>query len=128
MTGTALRAPGSVSVREADRNDHWSLLPDSLNDMVEKPLQSSMVCPCCGQLREISSPECASCGARQVGEPLAPPDVLLPKLGPAFAARACALVVIGTFLVFWIFGNDLKVGRALLVYVLGDGTRLTKSL
>jgi hypothetical protein len=96
--------------------------------MLEKPLQSSMICPCCGDSREISVPECASCGARQVGEPLAPPDILLPKLGPAFAALACALVVLVVFLAFWIFGNDMKVGRVLLVSALGDGTKLTKSL
>jgi hypothetical protein len=87
-----------------------------------------MVCPCCGNQREITSSECSSCGARQVGEPLAPPDLLLPKLGPAFIALACGILVIVVFLTAWIFDNDIRVGRALLVALLGDGTKLTESL
>ncbi len=87
-----------------------------------------MICPCCGQEREISGPECASCGARQVGEPLAPPDVVMPKMGPAFAAFGIAAVVVVTFLAAWIFSNDMKVGRAFLIYAFGDGTKLTQSL
>jgi hypothetical protein len=87
-----------------------------------------MVCPCCGNQREITSIECSSCGARQVGEPLAPPDLLLPKLGPAFIALACGILVIVAFLSAWIFGNDMRVGQALLVALLGDGTKLTESL
>jgi hypothetical protein len=87
-----------------------------------------MNCPCCGNQREITSIECLSCGARQVGEPLAPPDLLLPKLGPAFIALACGILVIVAFLSAWIFGNDMRVGQALLVALLGDGTKLTESL
>jgi hypothetical protein len=87
-----------------------------------------MICPCCGKHREISSIECSSCGARQVGEPLAPPDLLLPKLGPAFIALACGIVIVIVFIAVWISGHDLRVGRALLVALLGDGTKLTKSL
>lgn len=87
-----------------------------------------MICPCCGQEREISGPDCASCGARQVGEPLAPPDVVMPKMGPAFAAFGIAAVVVAAFLAAWIFSNDMKVGRAFLIYALGDGTKLTQSL
>jgi len=68
------------------------------------------------------------CGARQVGEPLAPPDVLLPRLGLSFAAVACVSLVVMIFLTVWIFGNDLKVGRVLLVWILGDGTKLSQSL
>ena len=87
-----------------------------------------MICPCCGHSRKIKSPECDSCGARQVGPPLAPPDFLMPKLGPSFGALACGLIVIIAFLLTWIFIGDAKVGRALLVWILGDGYKLTQSL
>jgi hypothetical protein len=63
-----------------------------------------------------------------VGEPLTPPDFLMPKLGPALAALTCALLIVFAFLALWIFGNDMKVGRALLVYALGDGALLSQSL
>ena len=87
-----------------------------------------MICPCCGESREINSSECASCGAKQVGPPLAKPDVLMPKLGPSFAALACGVMVIIAFLLAWIFIHDAKVGRVLLVWTLGDGYKLTKDL
>ena len=87
-----------------------------------------MICPCCGRNREINSPECASCGARQVGQPLTPPDVLLPKLGLPFGAMTCAVLIVAGFLALWLFGNDMKVGRVLLVWALGDGTGFTKDL
>ncbi len=87
-----------------------------------------MICPCCGLNREISAVECNSCGARQVGEPLSPPDILRPQLHLAITAVACVIVVIAAFLALWIFGNDMKVGRVLVVYALGDGTKLTQSL
>lgn len=87
-----------------------------------------MICPCCGQNRKIHSIECASCGARRVGPPLAPPDLLLPRLGLPGGALACAILAVFAFLAFWIVGNDLKVGRALLVWAVGDGTEFTKSL
>jgi hypothetical protein len=96
--------------------------------MNKKPLRDSMICPCCGKRREISSSECASCGARQVGLPLAKPDVLMPKLGPSFAALACGVIVIIVFLVTWAVGDDAKVGRVLLVWALGDGIELTRKL
>lgn len=96
--------------------------------MKEKLKKDSMVCPCCGEIRLISAMECGACGARQVGEPLAPPDILLPKLGPSLTASACAGLVVLTFLVIWIFGNDMKVGRALLVWTLGEGSELTRGL
>jgi len=96
--------------------------------MNKKSLRDSMICPCCGKSREISSFECASCGAKQVGPPLAPPDVLMPKLGPSFSALTCNIVVLIAFLLAWIFSHDSKVGRALLVWTLGDGYELTKSL
>jgi len=88
-----------------------------------------MICPCCGESREISSSECASCGAKQVGPPLAKPDVLMPKLGPSFAALACGVIVIIAFLMYWaLLIDDARVGRALLVWTLGDGYELTKKL
>ncbi len=87
-----------------------------------------MVCPCCGQNRETVSLECASCGARQVGQPLTPPDVLLPKLGLPFGAMACAVLIVAGFLALWIFGNDMKVGRVFLVWAVGDGAQFTKDL
>jgi hypothetical protein len=72
--------------------------------------------------------ECAACGARQVGPPLAKPDVLMPKLGPSFAALACGVLVIIVFFLAWILIDDAKVGRVLLVWTLGDGYELTKNL
>lgn len=87
-----------------------------------------MICPCCGQTRETRSLECASCGARQVGPPLMPPDVLLPKLGLPLAAATCAGLIVAAFLALWLVGNDMKVGRVLLVYALGDSTEFTKEL
>src|SRR5882672_7690543 len=96
--------------------------------MNNKSLRDSMICPCCGESREISSSECAACGAKQVGPPLAKPDVLMPKLGPSFVALACGVVVIIAFLLAWILIDDAKVGRALLVWALGDGFELTQKL
>ncbi len=96
--------------------------------MKDKPRNNSTICFCCGHSREISSNECPFCGARQVGPPLAPPDVLMPKLSLPFGALACALAVILAFLAVWIFGNDMKVGRVFMVWALGDGTKFTQSL
>src|SRR5215470_13661634 len=96
--------------------------------MNNKSLHDSMICPCCGESREISSSECASCGAKQVGPPLAGPDVLMPKLGQSFAALACGVVVIIAFLLAWTLDKDTRVGRVLLVWTLGDGYELTKKL
>src|SRR5687767_2810067 len=79
-----------------------------------------MICPCCGQDREIDNAVCAACGARQVGPALLPPDVLLPKLGFPIAALACVLVILIAFLAFWVFGHDAKVGRALAAYGLSE--------
>jgi hypothetical protein len=96
--------------------------------MNKKPLRDSMICPCCGKSREISSSDCAACGAKQVGPPLAKPEVLMPKLGPSFAALACSVVIMIAFLLAWILIKDAKVGRVLLVWTLGDGYELTKEL
>src|SRR5262245_65743110 len=84
--------------------------------------------PICGESREISSFECSHCGAKQVGPPLARPDVLMPKLGPSFAALACGVMVIIAFFLAWVLDHDTKVGRVLLVWTLGDGYELTKKL
>jgi len=107
---------------------HRSLLYSHYPSMKEKLQKDLMICPCCGEIRPISAIECLACGARQIGEPLAPPDVLLPKLGLSFAALACVSLIVLTFMAFWIFGNDMKVGRVLLVWILGDGTKLTQGL
>jgi hypothetical protein len=96
--------------------------------MNKKPLRDSMICPCCGESREISSSECAACGAKQVGPPLAKPDVLMPKLGPSFAALACGSLIMIVFFLTWLLIDDAKVGRVLLVWTLGDGYELTKEL
>lgn len=87
-----------------------------------------MICPCCGKQRAMAVTECAACGARQVGAPLLPPDILLPKLGPAVAALTCAVVVVLAFLVSWVFGNDLRVGRVMLTWAIGDATTFTQEL
>lgn len=87
-----------------------------------------MICPCCGEVREIAANECVACGARQIGEPMAKPDVLLPKLGISFAALGCAILAVLTFLFVWILSNDMKVGRVLLVWAIGDATAFTKEL
>ena len=87
-----------------------------------------MICPCCGGEREVAAMECRACGARQVGTPLLPPDVVLPKMGPALMALGCAILVVTVFLAAWIFGNDMKVGRVFLVTLLGEGTKLTRNL
>lgn len=87
-----------------------------------------MICPCCGEVRGIAAMECLACGARQIGEPMVQPDILLPKLGISFSALACAILVVLTFLFVWILGNDMKVGRVLLVWAIGDGTKFTSEL
>src|SRR5215475_12784289 len=96
--------------------------------MNKNSLRDSMTCPCCGESREISSFECSHCGAKQVGPPLARPDVLMPKLGPSFAALVCGVMVIIAFILAWVVQHDVKVGRVLLVWTLGDGYELTKKL
>lgn len=87
-----------------------------------------MICPCCGDVRGISSMECAGCGARQIGEPMAKPDVLLPRLGISFAALGCVLIVVFAFVAFWLMGNNMKVSRVLMVWALGDSIKFTSEL
>lgn len=86
----------------------------------------TLVCPCCGKPRSLEL--CASCHARQVGEPLLPPETKLPSLGPAFLAVVVAVVICVGFLAAWLLSNDMKVARALLVLALGESTTFTKSL
>lgn len=90
-----------------------------------------MTCPCCGEGRENSVEKgatCGHCGARQVGDPLTPPDLLLPKLGPSLVAFGVAISILIIFLGAWVLGNDLRVGRVLLVTLLGDGWKATRLL
>ena len=87
-----------------------------------------MLCPCCGSPHELTAPECLACGARPVGEPLAKPDTLLPKLGPAMLAAGLVCLIVVGFLAVWLFANNMKVGRVLLVTLLGDGYKFTKEL
>jgi hypothetical protein len=86
-----------------------------------------MTCPCCGQRCAADLSDCA-CGARRIGEPLAGPEVKLPSLGASFLALGCALLVPAAFLLIWLFGNDMKVVRALLVWAFGDGAKFTRDL
>ncbi len=87
-----------------------------------------MSCPCCGQATTPDQNICAVCGARRVAEPLAKPDLRLPALGKAMTAFSLALVVVVIFLMAWFFGNDMKVGRVLLVQVFGDSLKVTREL
>lgn len=96
--------------------------------MRKKIQKDSMICPCCGEVRGITAIECSGCGARQIGEPMAKPDVLLPKLGSSLLAFGCALFVAFGFVTVWMLGNDMKVGRVLLVWALGDSIKFTQEL
>lgn len=96
--------------------------------MGKKLPKNTLTCPCCGRDRAVDAVECDGCGARQVGPPLAKPDVVLPKLGPALSALAIAVLVVLVYLAVWVFSNDSKVGRVLMVSVLGEGTKFTRSL
>jgi hypothetical protein len=44
------------------------------------------------------------------------------------AALSCGVVVIIAYLLFWIFKEDAKVGRVFLVWIFGDGLKLTHDL
>src|SRR5262245_19100486 len=96
--------------------------------MTDNSQRSFMICPCCGQNREIKSLTCGACGARQVGQPLTPPDVLLPKFGLPLGALTCAILIIVAFLSYWIFANVMRVARALLVWVIDDSLDLKQTL
>jgi hypothetical protein len=52
----------------------------------------------------------------------------LPKLGPALLAFSVICLIVVGFLAFWLFSNNMKVGRALLVTLLGDGYKFTHDL
>ncbi|HWS88263.1 MAG TPA: hypothetical protein VN282_14930 [Pyrinomonadaceae bacterium] len=53
------------------------------------------MCPCCGEGFEGGlEGACASCGARRVGPPLAPPERVLPSYGHALAVSAAGLVLL----------------------------------
>jgi hypothetical protein len=89
---------------------------------------ATMLCPCCGQTHAQAALECPACGARPVGEPLVKPDILLPKLGPAMLAFGVVCLIVIGFLAFWLFSNNMKVGRVLLLAALGDGYKFTRDL
>lgn len=95
-------------------------------NQIARTRDKSEICPCCGQHAHTGTAVCANCGARRVGPPLAPPDVRLPKLGPAFVSLLIPAIVIASFLVLWLLGNDMKVLRALIVSLIGDGTLVTR--
>lgn len=84
------------------------------------------VCPCCGCVSTTLNVQvCSDCGARRVGEPLAQPDIKLPSLGPAITALAVPLLVLTAFGCLWLFGNDMKVLRALATTFIGESTKVT---
>lgn len=90
--------------------------------------RSPMTCPCCGRASRFEQGECEVCGARRVGEPLAPPDVKLPGLGPALAAFAVTLLVVLAFIFAWLLGNDMRVLRVLVVQTLGEANSFAQTL
>src|SRR5207237_7832059 len=59
---------------------------------------------------------------------LVSPEVVLPSLGAAFTAFGVAVVIILAFAILWLFGDDMKVARALLVWALGEQTEFTRGL
>jgi hypothetical protein len=95
-------------------------------NQIARTRDKSEICPCCGQSAQSDVAVCANCGARRVGPPLAPPDVRLPKLGPALVSLVIPVLVIASFLVLWLLGSDMKVLRAITVSVIGDSTLVTR--
>lgn len=87
-----------------------------------------MICPCCGEPHPASPIACDNCGARQVGEPLPKPERMLPALGLPMAAFFCFALIVLSYLVYWILGNDMKVGRSLLVQIFGESFEFTRNL
>ncbi|HYE74365.1 MAG TPA: hypothetical protein VEF04_13585, partial [Blastocatellia bacterium] len=96
--------------------------------MGNKHHESQMICPCCGRESNLNKGECHSCGARQVGEPLAQPDNKLPGLGASFGALTIVLVIVLAFAFTWLLGNDFRVLRVLAVWGLGDANALSQYL
>lgn len=57
-----------------------------------------MICPCCGAKFDGEMKEgCSACGARQVGPPLARPEIELPSYGYAAAAGAAGALLVVVF-------------------------------
>ncbi|MEP7273629.1 MAG: type II secretion system protein GspG, partial [Acidobacteriota bacterium] len=50
----------------------------------------------------------------------------MPRLGQSFVSITIPVIIIGTFLVVWLLGNDMKVLRALIVWAIGDATEVTR--
>lgn len=87
-----------------------------------------MICPCCGNTRSIDTRICAHCQAQFVDEPMIQPENKLPSMGPALLAFGLTFLVLLAFLIVWVFSNDMKVIRVLLVSLLNDSTAFSKSL
>jgi hypothetical protein len=94
----------------------------------QSPPRLPGICPCCGQTESFNGQACQACGARQVSEPLARPDVLLPGLSRMILSLTTALTAVGIYLMVWLFGNDMKALRVLMVWVFGDQLKFTREL
>ena len=94
--------------------------------MTKTDRKSLMPCPCCGHEQDVDSLGCDHCGAQRVDDPMPKPDVMRPGLGPAFTAFGCALVIAISFIATWLLSNNLRVVRVLTVWVIGDGTEITR--
>jgi hypothetical protein len=58
------------------------------------------ICPCCGERVEGGfGDECASCGARAVGPPLARPERELPSYGHAFAVAVAGVLMLAALVI-----------------------------
>ena len=89
---------------------------------------NQMHCPCCGNAKLIEIKHCEACGARPIADGMARPVTVLPALGPAMKAFGLVLFLIVGFVTFWLIGNEMKVGRAVLVNLFGDSLAFTKTL
>jgi hypothetical protein len=102
--------------------------PTSLQPVHATVQTITIPCPCCGQKIADAAAVCRSCGAERVAEPLAKPDNILPGQGASFAALAIPLLVITSFLVIWLFTNDMKVIRVAMVSLFGESLKSTREL
>lgn len=99
-----------------------------MTSKLQTNLPDPAICPCCGRTGVFQAAACRACGARCVAEPLAQPDVRLPRLGGSLIALGVCLMVLAIFALAWVFGNDLKVGRVFLVWLFGDSFKYTRDL
>jgi hypothetical protein len=118
LTGGGIRAsdglsePASISLRQMTNNTRNS---------APGILAISLICPCCGQKTVSDQKSCAVCHAQRV-------DTLLPGLGNSITALCLVIGIVIIFLMAWIFGNDMKVGRVLLVEAFGDSLKVTRAM